>query len=113
MEQTYQKGVLTVDFFRHIEDNNESFSYAFYRKDGYIYNSQYEYHARAAITKKIPGVTTMTTSGVQFHIPSNAEEHLAIIYGAGWRIPDPNWQPGDGAKLRYFGDEIAILEYMH
>ncbi len=110
-EQTYQVGDLTVDFFQHIDEDDYSYSYVYYRKDGYLYNSPYEHHAQKVMAYQFPGLRVMNIDGVEFHVPENAEAYLESIYGAGWRVPDPNWATEDGPQIEYIEGELAILEY--
>lgn len=110
-EQTYRVGNLTIDFFQHIDEDDYSYSYGYYRKDGYLYNSPYEHHARKVMAYQFPGLQVMNIDGVDFHVPENAEAYLESIYGAGWRVPDPDWVTESGPKIECIEGELAILEY--
>lgn len=90
-EQTYSKGVLTVDFFGHQNLKDKSIGLGFFRKENYIYQSKNEFHVRKVEYVKIVGTKTVGFLGTMVHVPQNAEEYLESVYTKNWKIPDPKW----------------------
>lgn len=111
-EQTYAYKDLTMDFFKHGEDEANSISHTCYRREGFIYNSAKEYHVKRFRFYKFKGITTMTVDGVEFHIPNEAETYMASVYGEGWRVPDPNWDPAGHPGLELLESPLAEVEYL-
>lgn len=110
-EQTYRNHCLTVDFFKYIKGENECFEYMYYRKDDYLYNSSSEFHVYKQSLCDVGNIGVMQVGELSFHAPEDPESYLASIYGRGWRIPDPNWQPEDGGTLHELAGQIAYIEY--
>lgn len=107
-EQTYEKNILTVDFFGKSYENNQFAAYGFIRKPDYQYQSEHEFHVRRRYyapikqTKKVPFLGTSVT------VPSNAEEYLESVYTINWRIPNADW---DVAKEDKLLEELSVLGY--
>lgn len=90
-EQTYSKGILTVDFFGHQNLQDKSMGLGFFRKENYIYQSRNEFHVRKVEYVKIVDTKTVEFLGTTVHVPQNAEEYLESMYTKSWKIPDPKW----------------------
>ena len=111
-EQTYKMGDLTADFFMHYPaDDSRSYSYDYYRKDGYLYNSPYEHHGTRTYAYRVKDITIRNIHGVDLHVPVEAEAYLASLYGSGWKVPDPNWSVDDAPAVEQLEGSLAILSY--
>lgn len=91
-EQTYQKGNVFVDFFSHFDDEEYSKYYVYYRKNGFIYESNNRMHARMVSTIRIDSTEDLKISNGKIPVPKQYEQYLCDVYGADWRIPDPEWK---------------------
>lgn len=110
-EQTYCKGDLTVDFFRHYETETDAYSYFYYRTNGYLYDSPKHYHAARVHVYKFAGTKILTVGGISFHAPSEPEKYLESRYGKGWKVPDPNWEAGDDPATEHLKEALGLVEY--
>lgn len=90
-EQTYAKNTLTIDFFLHEKEGNDSKVYGYFRRDDFDYKDEAEHHVTKTIYKKVEATKKVPFLGVEVSIPENAESFLESAYSAHWRIPDPNW----------------------
>lgn len=105
-EQTYRRGHLTIDFFLHVNNEQYSQCYGYYRKEGYIYNSMYEYHTKSAHFSRIEKPIKGRIRDIEVSIPGNAEEYLESVYTSDWRIPNPKWSDLNNYN-RFYLDKIA------
>lgn len=111
-EQTYRNHCLTVDFFKYTKGENECFEYMYYRKDDYMYRSSSEFHVYKQSICDVGNIGLMQVGELSFHAPENPETYLAGIYGASWRVPDPNWQPEDADTMQELEGELAQVQYI-
>ena len=109
-EQTYAFADVTIDIFGCYFVESSMNSYLYFRKEGYIYNSKYDYHVGRFDYTKVIGTHKIVKDGITYTVPVNAEELLESIYSESWRIPDKNW---DHTKGRNFHElnTIGCLEY--
>lgn len=94
-EQTYDfKDGLSVDLFLYEpypEDRMRTFVY--YKDHDRIYENGQLRSVKALIYPMIRGVKKLEVHGVSVSIPTDPEDRLLAIYGPGWKIPDPDYQP--------------------
>lgn len=110
-EQAYKSKFLTIDFFGHYEDNNNSYEYLYFRKKSYKYESQFDLHVYIFKMYKFSGVTKTTINGVTCTIPLDADKYLASIYTENWKMPDPNWTLEKSPARNEIPDVIAKVEF--
>lgn len=110
-EQTYKREDMFIDFFNHLNcDENTSF-YCFYKDDNVKYSKANELSVMELKTKKITGTQKLELSeGCYVYVPIEAEEYLADLYGKTWRIPNPNWVSGSGPACIKLNNQYAYLE---
>ena len=97
-EQTYKTDKLTVDFFAHSEDDDNSFEYVYFKKKDYDYESLDDAHVCRLKMYKFPGITRrkIANKDIEISVPVDAEEYLASIYREDWMVPNPNWVSAEG-----------------
>lgn len=95
-EQTYKYENLTVDLFACFPENENLISYFYYRENGIIYNSKYEYNVASLRLYKFEETEIINIDNLKCRIPKNAEKYLASIYSENWKIPDSNWNHKNG-----------------
>lgn len=112
-EQTYKTDKLTVDFFAHVEDENNSYEYVYFWKKDYDYKSPNDTHVCRLKMYKFSGTEKreIKDAGIIFTAPNEAEKYLASIYTENWRIPDPNWVSSKGPAWNELPDTIGHAEY--
>lgn len=91
IEQTYQLGTLTIDFFNHYDDENNTIVYWCSRNQDEKYESIDQYSVNKDVAMKVSGVQKIEINGLSFNAPNNYKDYLASIYSEKWIIPDPNW----------------------
>ncbi|XCP84203.1 LicD family protein [Roseburia hominis] len=91
-EQTYKKGNLSIDFFMSKIENGNSITYFYLRDENHSYKTKNEFLVRQGITSPIVKTKLYKCKAGIFRVPSNAEGFLEEVYGANWRVPDPNWE---------------------
>ena len=104
-EQTYKKNTMMIDFFGHFDDGDNTCYYSYYRLEDYKYTSENEMSVLKFKTVKLTGIKKIEIEGGYVHIPNEAEEYLAGLYGETWRIPDPNWKGGSGPACIHLSDD--------
>ena len=110
-EQTYINKNLTVDFFDHINvDDEYALVYEYYRKERYIYNSQREFHVRELKECRIDKIKNIDFKGIIVPIPVNPEEYLEINYTSSWKERNPYWESTMNDICKDLEREIGIVE---
>ena len=104
-EQTYKRGLTSIDFFNHINDENSTVFYSYYSKEGYDYERSDQMHVRLFKTCKISGTKVLQMSNGNVHVPIEDENYLEGLYGASWRTPDPNWKDGSSPACIDLGNQ--------
>ncbi len=107
-EQTYQVGVLTVDFFNHFDEENNSVVYWYNRSDDEKYETVDHYSVVKGTPMKVSGVQKVEINGLHFTAPNDYEDYLASIYTEGWKVPDPNWISANGPAYHLLKGERAV-----
>jgi len=110
LEQTYEYHGTTIDVMYFYEEENQ------YWCNGAVFPSKWHKVIKTQVTAhwfKPFATTRMDFLGMQVSIPGNVEEHLMEIFGAGYKVYDPNF-PGDLNKKRYSLEEkwgMGFVEY--
>ena len=108
VEVSYSNGLTNIDFFDHIEDDEFSKVYAFYRDVEKKYPSDKHYSVLEMRRKLITGISRVNISGMDVNIPENAEEYLESAYTENWRIPDPTWSYFSEPGMHRIENEFGI-----
>ena len=90
-EQTYTFDGISVDFFGHFDDDDNSIVYICYAKKGKKYSSIYDRDVAELKMFKVCKTKKISVNGKMYTVPEDAEKYLESIYTANWRTPDPNW----------------------
>lgn len=110
-EQTYKRGEMYVDFFNHLNTENNTSFYCFYKDENSNYLKKNQLSVMELRTEKITGTEKYILDGSLYvYIPNNAESYLAGIYGESWRVPNPNWVSGSGPACIKVKDKYGYLE---
>ena len=110
-EQTYRRGVASIDFFNHTNYEDGTIFYSYYSKEKYNYKAENQIHTMLVKTCRISGTKVLKITEGNVHIPIEAESYLEGLYGASWRIPNPDWKPGSGPACIFLDDdEFGISE---
>lgn len=110
-EQTYQRKNVSIDFFGHYSDDNNSYFSSFYIKQGFAYKDDTQRHVRLFTNVKISGTQKYKIGNDYVHVPVEYEEYLSEHYGQNWRIPNPNWVSDSDPDCTLLGDsELATYE---
>lgn len=110
-EQTYRRGGASIDFFNHINDDDSTMFYCYYLKEGYDYKTESQRHTRLFKTCKISGMKVLQLPEGNVHVPIESESYLEGLYGASWRIPNPEWKDDLSPACICLGDdELGIYE---
>ena len=80
IEQTYSSGVLTIDFFLHFFTENNDNVYLAYKKKGYDYTQDNEYHLTLLKMYRFGKSEIRDFNGVKVSVPYKAESYLAREY---------------------------------
>ena len=93
-EQTYEKKGVSIDIFYSYKNEQMVWTHVFHRENNDILpNDTWR-------VRKLPypnkGLTEINFFNKKTFIPSNYEEYLALTYGDGWKIPDPNFDRKNG-----------------
>lgn len=112
-EQTYKTEKLTIDFFAHSEDENNSYEYVYFKKKEYKYDSLDDAHVCRLKMYKFPGITKrkITNRDIDISVPVDAEKYLASIYREDWMIPNPNWISAEGPAWNELDNVIGHGEF--
>lgn len=112
-EQTYKTEKMTVDFFSHTEDDNNSYEYVYFTKKDYKYKSTDDAHVCKMKMYKFPGITKakLKDRNVEFSVPIDADKYLASIYTEDWRTPNPDWVSEKGPAWNELRDKIGHAEH--
>ena len=109
-EQSYKYKDNTFDIFACYTEENNSASYLYYRKKGFIYNSPNEYSLMKSKPYKITKTKWIEVNGIKCKIPEDVEKYLESIYTKDWRIPNPNWVSIKGPSVNAM-DDIGLVEF--
>lgn len=109
-EQNYSFDNIYVDFFRHYEDGDYSFSYVYDRRNGITYPSTDHWEVMEHKTPCICKLKEISNGENKYFIPCNTEEYLASVYGEDWREPNSRWTHHDSPAVTVLEDEYAIIE---
>ena len=94
-EQTYLfPDGISVDFFlyENIDEKNMR-TYVYYKNHDMIYENAHVRSVKALIYPRIDGLKEIDFNNCTAMIPNNAERRLEDIYGKGWKVPEPGYQP--------------------
>lgn len=105
-EQSYAKGYVQIDFFNYFNCDDSTFFYAFYQKNGYNYSSRSLHHTLKYRLAFFDDTKLLEIDGGSVHVPNNIEGYLESLYGETWRIPNPDWNLGDGPACKTLGDDM-------
>lgn len=111
-EQTYGTGLLTIDFFKHCEDVNNSYEYLYFKKEGFEYKSLFDFHVSKLKLYKFSDIKKITINGVEVSVPNEIDKYLASIYTENWRVPDTNWSHANGCAWHELPDVIGTAEFL-
>ena len=97
-EQTFEKNGISIDIFYHYCDDTKIWTHVFYReledidlvKKG-LYRIRKLDYPKCSLEK-------ISFLGINAYIPANKEQYLEEIYGADWKIPDPDYDWHNGPK---------------
>ena len=110
-EQTYRRDKVYVDFFGHLNSEDATSFYSFYKNDNMIYSTDSELSVIELKTSKITGTTKKELdNGDYVYVPIETEKYLEELYGMTWRIPDPNWISGSGPSCIKLEGKYGYLE---
>lgn len=110
-EQNYEKGFVSIDFFRHYEKEGVSISYVYDKDFEGIYPSENFWDVMEFKTPGIVEVDLVNIDGYDIPVPNNNVDYLSFVYGKDWQIPNPNWKTGDGPATTKLTGEYAIAEF--
>lgn len=113
IEQTYRYGVLTIDFFWHFRECDHDNAYLGYKKKGYKYDLENEYHVTKLVMYPFDGIIDFPIFDGNIRIPNNPEAYLASVYSEKWMIPDPNWVSEKGPAWNAVNNARAYAEYFN
>lgn len=111
IEQTYSRGVLTIDFFLHFFTENNDNVYLAYKKKSYDYTQDNEYHLTLLKMYRFGKSEIRDFNGIKVSVPYKAESYLASVYSETWRIPNPNWISEKGPAWNEIPNAKAYAEY--
>ena len=94
-EQTYLfADGISVDFFLYeAEKEDKMRTYVYYKNHDMIYDNDHIRSVKALIYPQIDGLQEISFHNCNALIPTNAEKRLEDIYGKGWKVPEPGYQP--------------------
>ena len=82
---------IPVDFFFFERSQDEILFPLFFYKEGVHYPTPNANSVKILHLPPFKGITTVSVYGCEFPILEDAENALAALYGANWRIPDKKW----------------------
>lgn len=94
-EQTYMfKDGVKVDFFLYdMLPDNKMRTFVYYKNHDLIYNNSSERSVKALVYPAVQNAERFRIHDFDFYVPYDYENRLEAIYGASWKIPDPNYAP--------------------
>lgn len=117
VEDTYSYKGVTIDIFLTAMDEDKQLMYScgfaeLYSKSLF---SDFQHQENFCMYKYyFPPIELCPISflGIDTFIPKNAEEHLSMIYGEDYMIPNPDWTEGPSPYIEIFYDKnIGLIKY--
>ena len=108
-EKTYRKDDVYVDFFRHFSLGDTSCYYVYYAEKDYEYKDENQLHARMTKTVKISGTKELEVEDGKVYVPNEYIKYLEDVFGADWKVPNPNWTAKPTDNIFYL-EEFGVLE---